>query len=135
MGLRHFESRLKATRENYILSCVMKFTGSPLRRSGTPFTMLRLGRSRLKSDMTTNSSGCVYGTMERASIRRFCRGRDAEGHYGLPGMRERGNLIGGKLVIWSEVGAGTEVELRIPAAVAYATAARRFGLSDLMTRK
>ena len=62
-------------------------------------------------------------------------GQGPEGHYGLPGMRERGNLIGGKLVIWSEVGAGTEVEVRIPAAVAYAKAARRFGLSDLMTRK
>ena len=39
----------------------------------------------------------------------------SEGHYGLPGMRERATLIGGKLVVWSEVDAGTEVELRIPA--------------------
>jgi signal transduction histidine kinase len=62
-------------------------------------------------------------------------GEGPEGHYGLPGMRERAKLIGGKLVIWSQVGAGTEVELRIPAAAAYAKAARRFGLSDLMTRK
>ena len=36
----------------------------------------------------------------------------SEGHYGLPGMRERATLIGGKLVVWSEVDAGTEVELR-----------------------
>src|SRR5208337_3817851 len=34
-----------------------------------------------------------------------------EGHFGLPGMRERATLIGGKLTIWSEVDAGTEVEL------------------------
>ena len=47
------------------------------------------------------------------------------GHYGLPGMRERANLIGGKLVVWSEVDAGTEVELRIPARTVYATAPRR----------
>ncbi len=45
-----------------------------------------------------------------------------EGHYGLPGMRERATLIGGKLTIWSEVQAGTEVELRVPASTAYATA-------------
>ncbi len=45
-----------------------------------------------------------------------------EGHYGLLGMRERGKLIGGKLVIWSEVGAGTEVELIVPASSAYTTA-------------
>ncbi|MGA9686953.1 MAG: ATP-binding protein, partial [Candidatus Sulfotelmatobacter sp.] len=48
----------------------------------------------------------------------------SEGHFGLPGMRERATLIGGKLVVWSEVDAGTEVELRVPASTAYATAQR-----------
>ena len=48
----------------------------------------------------------------------------SEGHYGLPGMRERATLIGGKLVVWSEVDAGTEVELSVPASTAYATAQR-----------
>jgi signal transduction histidine kinase/ligand-binding sensor domain-containing protein len=47
------------------------------------------------------------------------------GHYGLPGMQERATLLGGKLVVWSEVDAGTEVELRVPASTAYATAQRR----------
>ena len=47
-----------------------------------------------------------------------------EGHYGLPGMRERATLIGGKLTIWSEVDAGTEVELRVPASIAYVPARR-----------
>ena len=44
-----------------------------------------------------------------------------EGHYGLRGMPERAALIGGKLAVWSEVGAGTEVELRLPARIVYAT--------------
>jgi signal transduction histidine kinase/streptogramin lyase len=48
----------------------------------------------------------------------------SEGHYGLPGMRERATLIGGKLVVWSEANAGTEVELSVPASTAYATAQR-----------
>ena len=48
-----------------------------------------------------------------------------EGHYGLRGMRERAALIGGKLAVWSEVSAGTEVELQIPAGAVYATARRR----------
>ena len=48
----------------------------------------------------------------------------SEGHFGLPGMRERASLIGGKLVVWSEVDTGTEVELRLPAGTAYATAQR-----------
>jgi len=43
------------------------------------------------------------------------------GHYGMRGMRERGKLLGGKLTVWSEVETGTEVELSIPAANAYAT--------------
>ena len=62
-------------------------------------------------------------------------GDGPEGHFGLPGMRERGKLIGGKLVIWSEVGAGTEMELRIPAAAAYATTSRRSWISELLAKK
>ena len=54
-----------------------------------------------------------------------------EGHYGLRGMPERAALIGGKLAVWSEVGAGTEVELRIPASAVYATARRRSWWSRL----
>ena len=41
------------------------------------------------------------------------------GHYGLPGMRERAKSIGGQLDVWSEQGAGTELELTVPASVAY----------------
>jgi ligand-binding sensor domain-containing protein/signal transduction histidine kinase len=41
------------------------------------------------------------------------------GHFGLRGMRERSKGIGGQLDVWSERGAGTEVELTIPAPVAY----------------
>jgi len=50
-----------------------------------------------------------------------------EGHYGLHGMRERAALIGGKLAVWSEIDAGTEVELRVPVS-AYAKARQRFWL-------
>jgi hypothetical protein len=34
-------------------------------------------------------------------------------------MRERAQQIGAELSLWSEVGAGTEVELRIPDSVVY----------------
>jgi signal transduction histidine kinase/ligand-binding sensor domain-containing protein len=44
------------------------------------------------------------------------------GHWGLPGMRERSKQIGASLDFWSETGAGTEVELSVPASVAYANA-------------
>src|SRR5262245_34484662 len=41
-------------------------------------------------------------------------------HWGLQGMRERARRIGADLELWSRPGAGTEVELKIPAATAYA---------------
>jgi signal transduction histidine kinase len=58
------------------------------------------------------------------------------GHWGLPGIRERAKRIGGRLVLWSECGAGTEVELTVPASVAYAEphVRRRFGLFRTETR-
>jgi signal transduction histidine kinase/ligand-binding sensor domain-containing protein len=69
---------------------------------------------------------------ERFRLRDDGKGIDAavlsaqsrEGHYGLPGMRERATLLGGKLTIWSEVDAGTEVELRVPANIAYVSPQR-----------
>jgi signal transduction histidine kinase/ligand-binding sensor domain-containing protein len=42
------------------------------------------------------------------------------GHWGLPGMRERAESFGGNLNVWSERGAGTEVEVSIPGQIAYA---------------
>lgn len=41
------------------------------------------------------------------------------GHWGLPGVSERAVRIGARLRIWSEAGAGTEVELTVPGAIAY----------------
>jgi signal transduction histidine kinase len=44
-------------------------------------------------------------------------GRD--GHWGLPGMRERARRIGGQLRLSSRAASGTEVELVLPASVAF----------------
>ena len=40
------------------------------------------------------------------------RGQPA-GHFGLPGMRERAEIVGGRLEVWSKLDSGTEVELSI----------------------
>jgi signal transduction histidine kinase/streptogramin lyase len=42
-----------------------------------------------------------------------------QGHWGLPGMRERSEVIGASLKLRSRIGAGTEVELTVPSAVAF----------------
>jgi signal transduction histidine kinase/ligand-binding sensor domain-containing protein len=51
-----------------------------------------------------------------------------EGHWGLTGIRERAEQIGAQLDFWSEAGAGTEVQLTVPAAVAYKTSSDRRGI-------
>jgi signal transduction histidine kinase len=45
--------------------------------------------------------------------------RGRANHFGLRGMRERAARIGGRLHIRSELGIGTEVELRIAGGIAY----------------
>ncbi len=57
-------------------------------------------------------------------------------HYGLRGMRERAKLLGGKLTVWSELDSGAELELSIPATIAYATspASRRSWFSGKGTQ-
>jgi len=52
----------------------------------------------------------------------FTEGRS--GHWGLQGMRERAKLLGGQLEVWSELNSGTEIQLSIPASIAYLTSAR-----------
>jgi signal transduction histidine kinase/ligand-binding sensor domain-containing protein len=41
------------------------------------------------------------------------------GHWGLTGMKERAKRLRGQLNMWSKPGAGTEVELTVPAYVAF----------------
>jgi signal transduction histidine kinase/ligand-binding sensor domain-containing protein len=49
------------------------------------------------------------------------------GHWGLTGIRERAKQIGAQLDFWSGAGAGTEVELTVPASVAYETSRNGHG--------
>ena len=45
--------------------------------------------------------------------------RGRSGHWGIQGIRERAQRIGSHLEFWSEADAGTEVEIMVPAAIAY----------------
>jgi len=47
------------------------------------------------------------------------------GHWGLTGMRERAKTLGGRLEVWSQEGAGTEVDLTIPTSLAYGQSSAR----------
>jgi signal transduction histidine kinase/ligand-binding sensor domain-containing protein len=45
--------------------------------------------------------------------------RQPSGHFGLPGMRERAEIVGGRLEVWSKPNFGTQAELSIPGTIAY----------------
>ena len=47
-----------------------------------------------------------------------------QGHWGLPGMRERSEGIGASLRLLSRIGGGTEVELTVPSAIAFESESR-----------
>jgi signal transduction histidine kinase len=81
----------------------------------------------------------TYGAREvRLRIRDDGKGIDPihlsagrEGHWGLVSMRERAVGIGAQLNLWSQVGAGTEVELRVPGSLAYDARRGRGGMFRL----
>ena len=49
------------------------------------------------------------------------------GHWGIIGMKERAAQLGAKLDLWSKPGAGTELDLKIPARIAYQVFVRENG--------
>jgi signal transduction histidine kinase len=55
------------------------------------------------------------------------------GHWGISGMGERAQRIESRLDFWSELGAGTEVQLTVPAAMAYEN--RRYNRRFRLFRK
>lgn len=71
---------------------------------------LRYGKRQLRLRVRDDGRG-IDGAVLAAGGRR--------GHHGLCGMRERAEIVGGRLNVWSAPGAGTEVELTIPASRAY----------------
>jgi signal transduction histidine kinase/ligand-binding sensor domain-containing protein len=76
---------------------------------------LHYGRSLLRLRVRDDGTGIDPEILSRGY---------KEGHWGLPGMRERAKKLGGTVELWSRVNAGTEIELRVPAAAAYASAKR-----------
>jgi signal transduction histidine kinase len=92
----------------------------------------RIGREALAnairhSDAKQIEVELVYAPTElRMLIRDDGRGIDpeilrtgSEGHWGLTGMRERAHRIGARFKVWSGTAAGTEIQLAIPAHLAF----------------
>ncbi|HTV00147.1 MAG TPA: two-component regulator propeller domain-containing protein [Luteitalea sp.] len=94
----------------------------------------RIGREALANALRHAGASAIVVTVSydaraaRLSVRDDGRGMDdamrrhgREGHWGLTGMQERAESIGATVRVLSREGAGTEVELVVPAAVAFVT--------------
>jgi len=76
--------------------------------------------SKIETEVTYNSSTLrIRVRDDGVGIDRAVRSNGQPGHWGLTGMRERAEAIRAELSIWSRESAGTEVELVIPASIAY----------------
>src|SRR5580704_9238107 len=97
----------------------MKSTGLGARRCETLFATHGQRRLKRKSLTEIRSSSSTCETTESESLLKLPIRAPGAGHWALPGMRERAKRFGGRLEVWSEQGAGTEIQLSVPAAIAY----------------
>ena len=76
--------------------------------------------SKIEAEVTYDSSALrIRVRDDGVGIDKAVRSNGHPGHWGLAGMRERAHAIRAELKLWSRESAGTEVELVIPAAIAY----------------
>jgi signal transduction histidine kinase/streptogramin lyase len=76
--------------------------------------------SKIETEVTYDSSALrITVRDDGVGIDKVVLTNGQPGHWGLTGMRERAHTIRAELKIWSRESAGTEVELVIPAAIAY----------------
>jgi signal transduction histidine kinase len=98
----------------------------------------RIGREALLNAFAHSNALRIEGEITyhsarvRLSVRDNGNGIDQEilrngrtGHWGLSGMRERAEGIGGQLNVWTNPGAGTEVALTLPSKLAYQRVVKR----------
>jgi signal transduction histidine kinase len=106
----------------------------------------RIGREALANAFRHSHASVIETVLDYAQdrfrivVRDNGRGIDPEvlrcgrdGHWGLSGMRERSEKIGARLKVLSAVGAGTEIDLTVPAGAAFQHAANG-GSMDWLAR-
>ena len=107
------------------IRAVFDFHGRPVKVSGdTNHALLRITQEALANVKNHAKAKLVkvnlaaQANVLRLTVEDNGRGfeieRVAQGHFGLTGMRERARLLGGVLVVRSEKGIGTVVEVTVP---------------------
>jgi signal transduction histidine kinase len=82
--------------------------------------------SQIEVEITYDAASCCVRIRDNgAGIGPEILNTGKQGHWGLSGMRERAQKIGAKLSILSNPGSGTEIDLALPASLAYSTQPKR----------
>jgi signal transduction histidine kinase/ligand-binding sensor domain-containing protein len=84
---------------------------------------IRYDRSQFRLRVRDDGKGIDDATLRRGHA----------GHFGLHGMRERAEIVRGRLEVWSKLDTGTEIELRVPGAVAYGAPVERSWFSKIFS--
>jgi signal transduction histidine kinase len=136
-GNQSLETSFSRLRQEFSLDCktdyriIVDSVARPLR----PLIrdeVYRIGREALLNAFMHAHANSIEVEVEYASrhlrilVRDDGRGIDPqvlhsgrEGHWGLVGIQERSEKIGGNLKLRSRIGAGTEVELTVPGSIAF----------------
>jgi signal transduction histidine kinase/ligand-binding sensor domain-containing protein len=100
------------------------------RHSGAAEVILEIEYSSSHLRILVRDNGCGVDSQVVSSGR--------EGHWGLSGMRERADRIGGKFKVLSMPSAGTEIHLSVPSRLAFepgVSSRRKLWFSRLYSRK
>jgi signal transduction histidine kinase len=112
VGVQGAERQLHPVALEDIYAIAREALGNAFRHSGAQRVEAEVafGTDHLRIRIGDNGKGIDAEVLAKGSV---------PGHWGLPGMRERAKKLGAKLRVRSGPGTGTEVELEIPATVAY----------------
>jgi signal transduction histidine kinase len=114
------ERPLNATMGNDVLQVGRQAISNALQHASARniHVLLSYGEQHLRIRVQDNGCGINQDTLNL--------GRP--GHYGIAGMKERAERLGGSISIRSRVGKGTEVNLSVPAHLLYQDGSPRTGL-------
>ena len=112
------QRQLKAIAEEEILQITREALTNAARHSGANAIQVRVSFERNRLRVIIEDNGLGMDATESVARR--------DGHFGLVGMRERAEVIGGRLTIRSALGQGTAIELSVPAGTAYKQKRRWF---------
>jgi len=101
-------ARLTPEREIAVYRCAQEALSNVARHAGAKTVRVSATFGASEFGLCVQDDGKGFTAPERVSD------LAAAGHYGLMGMQERAELIGGRLSIQSAPGSGTTVELRVP---------------------